>query len=87
MDLGQTVILVLLLGFFAIALLRIFRAPLRLACRVLANTTLGFGALWAMQLAGPALGVHLGLNLWNALVIGVLGLPGFVLLLLTEWVL
>lgn len=87
MDLGQTVLLVLLAGFFAIALLRIFRAPLRLGCRVLGNTALGFGALWVMGLAGPALGIHLGLNLWNALVIGVLGVPGFVLLLLAEWVL
>ena len=32
-------------------------------------------------------GLALGLNLWNALVIGVLGLPGFVLLLLAQWVL
>ena len=32
-------------------------------------------------------GITLGLNLWNALVIGVLGLPGFLLLLLTQWVL
>ena len=32
-------------------------------------------------------GIALGLNLWNALVIGVLGLPGFFLLLLTQWVL
>ena len=32
-------------------------------------------------------GIALGLNLWNALVIGVLGLPGFVLLLLVQWVL
>ena len=29
----------------------------------------------------------LGLNAFNALVIGILGLPGFVLLLLTQWVL
>ena len=32
-------------------------------------------------------GIALGLNLWNALVIAVLGLPGFVLLLLVQWVL
>lgn len=87
MDLGQQVLLALLVGFFVIALLRIFRAPLRLGCRLLANTALGFGALWAMGFVGPALGIHLGLNLWNALVIGVLGVPGFVLLLLAEWVL
>ena len=87
MDVGQWVLLVLLMGFFLVALLRIFRAPLRLGCRVLANTALGFGALWATGFVGPALGIHLGLNLWNALIIGVLGVPGFVLLLLAEWVL
>ena len=87
MDLGQKLLLVLVLAFFAVALLRIFRAPLRLACHILLNTLLGFAALWAARFAGPLLGVSLGLNLWNALVIGVLGLPGFVLLLLTEWVL
>ena len=30
---------------------------------------------------------RLALNLWNALVIAVLGLPGFVLLLLVQWIL
>ncbi len=87
MDLGQKVLAALLAGFFLLALVRIFRTPLRLGCRVLMNTALGFGALWAMGFAGPVLGIELGLNLWNALVIGVLGVPGFVLLLLAEWVL
>ena len=32
-------------------------------------------------------GLTLGMNFWNALVIGVLGLPGFGLLLLVHWVL
>ena len=31
--------------------------------------------------------VSLGLNLFNALVIGILGLPGFFLLLLVQWAL
>ena len=65
------------------ALLRIFRAPLKTALRIMGNTLLGFLALWCVNLTGIAL----GLNLWNALVIGVLGLPGFLLLLLTQWVL
>ena len=32
-------------------------------------------------------GLTLGLNLWNALVVGILGVPGLVLLLLVQWVL
>ena len=78
MDLNQKIIAALLAGFFLIALLRVFQAPLKVAVKLLANTLLGFLALWA---------VNLGMNLWNALVIGVLGLPGFGLLLLVHWVL
>ena len=87
MDLSQTVIAVLLGGFFVIALIRVFRTPLRLALKLLCNTLLGFLALWVVCLTAGITGITLGLNLWNALVIGVLGLPGFILLLLVQWVL
>ncbi len=87
MDLSQKVVAGLLACFFLIALLRVFRAPLRLAVKLLANTLLGFLALWAVDLTSGVTGVALGLNLWNALTIGVLGLPGLVLLLLAQWVL
>jgi inhibitor of the pro-sigma K processing machinery len=87
MDLNQKVLAVLLAGFLIIALLRVFSAPFRLALKLLVNTLLGFLALWAVNLTAAFTGIALGLNLWNALVIGVLGLPGFVLLLLVQWVL
>lgn len=87
MDLSQKVLAALLGGLFLIALLRIFSAPLRLAVKVLGNTLLGFLALWVVQLTSGLTGIVLGLNLWNALVLGVLGLPGLGLLLLLEWVL
>ena len=87
MDLNQKVIAVLLAGFFIIALLRVFSAPLKLAVKLLANTLLGFLALWFVNLTAGVTGVALGINVWNALVIGVLGLPGFVLLLLVQWIL
>ena len=87
MDLMQAVLLALLTLFLAVALLRIFRTPLRLAVRLLGNTALGFLALWCANLAAPMTGLALGLNLWNALTVAVLGLPGLVLLLLLQWVL
>ena len=87
MDLNQKVIAVILAGFFLIALLRVFSAPLRLALRLLLNTLLGFLALWVVNLTADITGIALGLNLWNALVVGILGFPGFVLLLLAQWVL
>ena len=69
------------------ALLRVFSSPFRLALKLLLNTLLGFLALGAVRLTAGLTGIALGLNLWNALVIAVLGLPGFVLLLLVQWVL
>ena len=48
MDLSQKVIAAILAGFFLIALIRVFSAPLRLALKLLVNTLLGFLALWAV---------------------------------------
>ena len=87
MDLSQKIMAGVLAAFLLIALLRIFSAPLRLALKVLGNTLLGFLALWAVNLTAGFTGIALGLNLINALVIGILGLPGFILLLLVQWVL
>ena len=87
MGLSRDLLAAALAVFFLIALVRIFRAPLQTALRLLANTALGFLALWCVRLSAGITGITLGLNLWNALVIGVLGLPGFLLLLLTQWVL
>ena len=87
MELSQKIIAAVVAGFLVIALIRIFQAPLKLAVRLLVNTLLGFLALWAVELTAGVTGIALGLNLLNALVIGILGLPGFVLLLLVQWVL
>ncbi|MDR3207392.1 MAG: pro-sigmaK processing inhibitor BofA family protein [Oscillospiraceae bacterium] len=67
-----------------LAALRLFTAPVRRVFKVLLNTALGFAGLLVFNLAAPALGLHveLGLNLLNAAVVALLGLPGFALLLL-----
>lgn len=87
MDLSQKVVVGLLAVFLLAALLRIFKTPLRLALKLLINTLLGFLALYLAGLTAPWTGITLGLNLWNALIVGILGLPGFVLLLLVQWIL
>lgn len=76
------------MGLLLIAvLLRVFARPLTLALKLAVNTALGFFALAALRLLSPWLGISLGCNLFNAAVLGVLGLPGFFLLLLLKWVL
>ena len=87
MDLNQKILAGLLAGFLVVALIRVFSVPLKLTLRLLANTLLGFGVLWLINRTAGLTGVSLGLNLWNALTIGILGVPGVVLLLLVQWVL
>ena len=81
---GKVAIGILLL-FVVGAVLRLFKTPLRLAMQVLLNTLLGFGALFLLNLTEAVTGISLGVNLLNALVIGILGVPGLGLLLLVQW--
>lgn len=66
---------------------RAFSAPLRLVGKAAVNTLLGLGALLLLNALSPLTGLSLGLNLFNALVVGILGVPGLGLLLLVQWVL
>ena len=79
--------LALVLLFLAVAIFHLFKAPLKLALRTAANTALGFLALWGVNLTTAYTGLSLGLNLFNALTVALLGIPGLGLLLLVKWVL
>jgi inhibitor of the pro-sigma K processing machinery len=72
--------------FLLLSLLRLFAAPLRLAFRAALNALVGFAALFMLNLAAPLTGLSLGLNLMNALTVGILGLPGLILLVLLQTV-
>ena len=87
MSVVEKVSLGLVLLFLVVACVRLFSAPLKVAMRVLINSVLGFGALWLLNLTTSVTGLSLGLNWFNAIVIGILGVPGFGLLLLVQWVL
>lgn len=62
------------------------RRPLTALCRLAVRSGLGMVFLWLFQGLGGLLGVTLGVNLLNGLVLGALGLPGFALLLMAQWV-
>ena len=86
MGMTEKLALGMLCAFVALGVIQLFSAPFKLALRVLLNTLLGFAALFALNLAGPLTGFTLGLNLFNALTIGILGAPGLVLLCLLRLV-
>ena len=84
MGLTEKIAIGLLCAFVVLGVVQLFSAPLKLALKVLLNTLLGFAALFVLNLASSLTGFTLGLNLFNALVIGVLGVPGLVLLILLK---
>ena len=57
--------------FLALILFKLFTAPLRLALKVACNTALGFLALAALDLCSGVTGLHIGVNLINALLVGI----------------
>lgn len=87
MGVSQGAVLAALSLLFITVLLRVFAKPLSLTLKLLLNTALGFFALFLLRSLTPLTGIHLGFNLFNAAVLGVLGFPGFLLLLLLKWVL
>ena len=71
-------------GAAALALV-LFRRPLESLLRLAVRSGLGMVFLWLFRGLGGLLGVSLGVNLLNSLILGLLGAPGFALLLLVQW--
>ena len=74
-------------GFIVLIVILIFFKPLVCLFRLTIRSSIAFLLLTWLQNTGSLLGITLGANLWNALVLGLLGIPGFGLLLLIQWLL
>lgn len=85
MQVFRIVLLLVLTALGAALLIKVFSAPLKLAMKLALNTFFGYIALLLCRVFGRFLGLTLGVNLLNALVVGLLGIPGFFLLLLIKW--
>ena len=79
------ILVVIAAGFLVWRGIRLFRKPIRWILKLLLNTAIGFAALFLLNFFGSAIGITLGLDWINALVIGVAGFPGLVLLLLLKY--
>lgn len=80
-NLSSVVIIVLLV----IAATFIFTKPIRLLIKLVINTLCGFVALIAVNWVGAFIGVSIGVNWLNAVIVGFLGVPGVALLFLAKW--
>lgn len=67
--------------------LALLKRPLSAFCRLVGRTGVGLAFLTVFAPIGQAIGASLGVNLFNAMILGVLGAPGFGLLLMLRWAL
>ncbi len=74
---------VLLLALF----IRIIRLPLKWLFKLALHAAIGFVALFVFNFLGSFVGISLELNTFNAVVTGLLGVPGVILLLLFKYLL
>ena len=74
-------------ALLALSVLALLHRPLGRLIRLAARSAVGLAVLALFSQISHLIGVSLGVNLVNALILGVLGVPGFGLLLMLQWVL
>ena len=63
----------------------LFIKPLRGIFKIIVNSALGAVMLLLWNIFGAGLNLYIGVNIYTALTVGILGLPGFILLLVMKW--
>ena len=77
------IVAVIFLGFF----IKLLKTPIKLAFKLLLHAVGGFVMLFLVNFFGSYLGISLEMSWLNAIVSGVLGVPGGGILLLYKYVL
>ena len=83
----QSIGIVTISALAVLLAITLFRRPIGFLIRLLFNTLGGFVALFLLNFFGQFIGVTLGLNWFNAVIVGIFGLPGVGLLLIMQWLL
>lgn len=63
---------------------RIFILPLRKIVKLVFNSVLGGVCIYGINLIGTTFNFHIGLNFFTSIIIGLLGLPGAVCLIVVK---
>ncbi|MBE6997879.1 MAG: pro-sigmaK processing inhibitor BofA [Ruminococcaceae bacterium] len=82
------IVILLIVGFGLLGiLLKLLKKPIKWAFKLLLHALFGFIFLFVFNFVGAWLGLSLELNWLNAIVTGVFGIPGVVVLLILKYLL
>lgn len=85
MDTLNTVLTLVLAVVVIIIAIKIISTPIRWIFKLLVNTLFGFVILFLINFFGQYVGISLEMNTFNAIITGVFGVPGVILLLLLKF--
>ena len=63
---------------------KIFIVPIRKIIKLTINSLIGAGVIWIINLIGAGINFHIGLNFFTSILIGILGLPGAMCLIIIK---
>lgn len=87
MTLDYGVILAYIIGILLLFVLgRLLVVPLKVLLKLALNALAGALAILLVNWAGSLFGFHLALNFYSAFIVGTLGIPGFILLVILKLV-
>ena len=84
---AQSISTVLITGILLFICFKIIKKPIGCLFRLAANTIGGFVVLFVLNWLGDFIGISIGVNWMNALIVGIFGLPGVGFLLMFQWLL
>ena len=82
----EKILLITIITLAVLLFLKLLSLPIRWIFRLLINTAAGFIFLFLLGYIGSSIGLVIGINLFNAAIVGLLGLPGIAALLFARWI-
>lgn len=79
------IVVLAVLVFLLFPLLKLLKKPLKWAFKILIHAGFGFIALVVLNFFGSIIGVNIEITWLSAIIAGVLGLPGVILLLVVQY--
>lgn len=80
------ILLAYALGIFALYVVGyMFLVPIKILLRLIINSIAGAVSILLINWIGGYWGVHISLNILSAVIVGILGVPGAILLAVYNW--